>query len=153
MITMDIALQISRAASCICRCSSDNRLIATRQQPPVLRSKHFRDLHQMLSKQCIRTLGLPPKKFSGMLRLSKDVLGLNLQTYSTSLASAAEFTCSAWAAAPTTNCKPQEVSDHMVEPAEPNESSADAVGNVTILVCTVRNIVARLKTVAQRLQN
>jgi hypothetical protein len=36
--------------------------------------------------------------------------------------------------------------DHMVEPAEPNQSSANAVGNVTTLVCTVQNIVARLKT-------
>jgi hypothetical protein len=94
-----------------------------------------------------------PKKISGLLRPFKDVLGLNLHTYSTSLASAAEFTCSAWAAAPTTNCKPQEVSDHIVEPAEPKQSSANAVGNVTILVYTVQNIVARLKTIALRLQN
>lgn len=77
-----------------------------------------------------------------MPRPSKDVLGLNLQTYSTSLASAAEFTCLAWAAAPTTNCKPQEVSDRMVEPAEPNQSSANGVGNVTF--CTVQNIMALL---------
>jgi hypothetical protein len=86
-----------------------------------------------------------PKKISGLLHPFKDVLGLNLQTYSAPLASAAEFTCSTWAAAPTTNCKPQGVSDHMVEPAEPNESSANAVVNVTILVCTVQNIVARLR--------
>jgi len=107
----------------------------------------------VLSKHSTKALGLPPEKISDLLHPFKDVLGLNLQTYSASLASAAEFTCSAWAAAPTTNCKPQEVSDHMVEPAEPNQSSAKAVGNVTILVCIGQNIVARLKTVAQRLQN
>jgi hypothetical protein len=106
---------------------------------------------KMLSKQCIKTLGLPPKKFSGMLRPSKDALGLNLQTYSKSLTSAAEITCSAWAAAPTTNCKPTEVSDHMVEPPEPNQSSANAVENVTI--CTVQNVAAELKTEAEWLQN
>ena len=130
-----VALQIYRTASCICRCSSDNSHLPFVQNT----SKSFIECYQIAVKtQHQDTRTAAPQKISGLLRPFKDVLGLNLQTYSTSLASAAELTCLAWPAAPTTNCKPQEVSDHMVEPVVPNQSSVNAVGNVTILVCTVQ---------------